>query len=209
MRTTGSRYRTQADAILLTGIEKSKVPCGRKWADFGQSRQADEPIDTIGRVGPSERSHRPGVSRNGIRWTNNLFSSSTSVPIQLSTSVMPPNLWPIVSSVFGVILVMVIGGVCRRVGWLTREADRSLASLLTSILIPCLFLSRILNGDSTDDLSVAWIPPVLNDRDRISVLAAFRPHDRPSHWTRFGCQATIVCNLCWDLQLRLYPFTTG
>jgi predicted permease len=74
---------------------------------------------------------------------------------------MPPNLWPIVSSVFGVILVMVIGGACRRVGWLTREADRSLASLLTSVLIPCLFLSRILSGDSTDDLSVAWIPPVV------------------------------------------------
>jgi predicted permease len=101
------------------------------------------------------------ASRSGISKTKNLFSSSTSSPALLSTSTMPPNLWPIVSSVFGVILVMVIGGACRRVGWLTREADRSLASLLTSVLIPCLFLSRILSGDSTDDLSVAWIPPVV------------------------------------------------
>ncbi|MGB7343092.1 MAG: AEC family transporter [Pirellulaceae bacterium] len=75
--------------------------------------------------------------------------------------VMPPNLWPIISSVFGVILVMVIGGAGRRVGWLTREADRSLARLTTNLLIPSFFLDRILAGSSTDDLSVAWLPPLV------------------------------------------------
>ncbi|QDT11741.1 AEC family transporter [Planctomycetes bacterium K23_9] len=74
---------------------------------------------------------------------------------------MPPNLWPIISSVFGVILVMVIGGGCRRAGWLTREADRSLARLTTNLLIPSFFLDRILYGTSTDTLAVAWMPPVV------------------------------------------------
>ena len=74
---------------------------------------------------------------------------------------MPPNFWPIISSVFGVILVIVIGGVCRRIGWLTKEADRSLARLTTNLLIPSFFLDRILSGGSTDALSVAWLPPLV------------------------------------------------
>ncbi len=56
---------------------------------------------------------------------------------------------------------MVIGGGCRKVGWLTREADRSLARLTTNLLIPSFFLHRILNGTSADSLANAWLPPAV------------------------------------------------
>ena len=38
------------------------------------------------------------------------------------------NLWPIVANVLGVFLVILIGAICRRVGWLNRESDHSLAT---------------------------------------------------------------------------------
>ncbi len=71
------------------------------------------------------------------------------------------DLWPIVSRVLGVFLVMAIGAVCRKRMWLTREADRSLANLTANVLLPALFVDRILAGDQLDSLGVAWMPPVL------------------------------------------------
>ncbi len=70
------------------------------------------------------------------------------------------DLWPIITSVLGVFLVMAIGGLCRRRDWLTPEADRSLANLTANVLLPAYFIDRILAGDQLNSLSVAWAPPV-------------------------------------------------
>ncbi len=70
------------------------------------------------------------------------------------------DLWPIVSRVLGVFLVMAIGAACRKRKWLTREADRSLANLTANVLLPALFIDRILAGSQFDSLLTAWLPPV-------------------------------------------------
>ena len=69
--------------------------------------------------------------------------------------------WQIIVSVLGVFLVIGLGAFCRKLHWLTREADRSLANLTAKVLLPSLFLDRILAGDSFDSLAVAWAPPVI------------------------------------------------
>ena len=70
------------------------------------------------------------------------------------------DLWPIVVSVLGVFLVMLIGGVCRRRNWITRESDHSLASLIANVLLPAYFVSRILAGPQFESMSSAWQPPL-------------------------------------------------
>jgi len=67
--------------------------------------------------------------------------------------------WQIFLSVLGVFLVMGLGAYCRRTGWLTREADRSLANLTAKVLLPALFLDRILGGTRLDSLHETWVPP--------------------------------------------------
>lgn len=66
----------------------------------------------------------------------------------------------IVASVLGVFLVMGIGAFCRSQKWLSREADFSLAKITANVLMPALFLDRILNDASLNLLSTAWLPPV-------------------------------------------------
>jgi predicted permease len=67
----------------------------------------------------------------------------------------------IASPVCGVYLVMATGALARRWGWLTSQADRTLASLTGNILIPCLFFERILGSDQFSSLSQTWLPPVV------------------------------------------------
>ena len=69
-------------------------------------------------------------------------------------------IWPVISSVFGVVLVMLIAGACRAQGWLSREADQPLAKLITYVLMPAFFLDRILSDTTVPTLDQAWIPPV-------------------------------------------------
>lgn len=69
--------------------------------------------------------------------------------------------WLIVSSVLGVFLIMGLGAFCRRLHWLTREADRSLANLTANVLLPSLFLDRILKGGQFESLAGAWGPPTM------------------------------------------------
>lgn len=69
------------------------------------------------------------------------------------------NLWPIVATVLGVFLVMVIGAICRRVGWINRGSDHSFASLITNVLLPAYFASRILAAPQFDSILSAWQPP--------------------------------------------------
>lgn len=71
------------------------------------------------------------------------------------------DLMPIFSRVVGVLLVMVVGAVARRLGWLTRDADSSLARLTAYVLLPALFVDRILGGESFASLLVAWVPPAI------------------------------------------------
>ncbi|MGI9468066.1 MAG: AEC family transporter [Rubripirellula sp.] len=69
------------------------------------------------------------------------------------------DLWPIVTSVLGVFLVIMIGAICRRMGWIAPEADHSLASLITHVLLPAYFVSRILAGPPFESSLSAWQPP--------------------------------------------------
>lgn len=71
------------------------------------------------------------------------------------------DLLPIAARVFGVFLVMIAGGVCRRVHWLTAESDRSLANLTANLLLPALFFDRMTSGDSLQSLADTWFPPLL------------------------------------------------
>lgn len=68
---------------------------------------------------------------------------------------------PILSSVMGVFLVMGIGGFCRWRQWLKPDADQSLAAVIAYVLLPCLFVDRILAGSKLDDLSTVWVPPLV------------------------------------------------
>lgn len=67
----------------------------------------------------------------------------------------------IVTSVLGVFFIMSVGAFCRTRHWLTREADVSLAKLTTNILLPSLFLDRILNDPNLGSITSAWIAPSL------------------------------------------------
>lgn len=67
----------------------------------------------------------------------------------------------IVASVLGVFFIMGIGAFCRTRHWLTREADLSLAKLTANILLPALFLDRILNDPDLGAMSSAWTAPTL------------------------------------------------
>ncbi|MFK8115435.1 MAG: AEC family transporter [Rubripirellula sp.] len=69
------------------------------------------------------------------------------------------NLWPIVASVLGVFLIIGIGGICRRLQWLTPESDRSLASLAANVMLPAYFIHHILSSEKFASISSAWGPP--------------------------------------------------
>lgn len=71
------------------------------------------------------------------------------------------DLLPIFSRVMGVFLVMGVGAFARRRNWLTRESDVSLARLTANVLLPALFIDRILAGSRFDSLLVAWVPPAI------------------------------------------------
>ena len=53
---------------------------------------------------------------------------------------------------------MGVGAFARHRHWLSQSADRSLALLTANVLLPALFVDRILSGSQLDDLSVIWVP---------------------------------------------------
>lgn len=71
------------------------------------------------------------------------------------------DLLPTFSRVTGVFLVMAVGAYARRREWLTRDSDASLARLTANVLLPALFIDRILAGSRFDSLLVAWVPPAI------------------------------------------------
>ncbi|TWT50620.1 Membrane transport protein [Rubripirellula amarantea] len=70
------------------------------------------------------------------------------------------SLYPIISSVMGVFLVMAVGAICRRTGWLTPQADRTLASLTANVTLPAYFIHKILGSEEFGSLTTAWPPPL-------------------------------------------------
>ena len=71
------------------------------------------------------------------------------------------DIWLILPRLMGVFLVIVAGAFCRRVGWLTTDADRSLANLCTNVLLPAYIADRIIEGPRLESLMVAWAPASL------------------------------------------------
>lgn len=74
---------------------------------------------------------------------------------------MLTDIWPTVSSVFGVLIVILIGGVCRQRDWLNEQADQSLAKLTAYVLMPAFFVDKILTGEAIESLQAAWMPPTI------------------------------------------------
>lgn len=70
------------------------------------------------------------------------------------------DLWPIIASVLGVFLVMGVGAACRHVGWLTAEADRTLANLTANVMLPAYFINKFSQNDAIGSISTAWQPPL-------------------------------------------------
>jgi predicted permease len=69
------------------------------------------------------------------------------------------DLMPIVTSVLGVFLVIGVGAFCRRRGWLTSEADNSLASLAANVFLPAYFIHKIVSSEQFDSILNSWMPP--------------------------------------------------
>jgi len=98
------------------------------------------------------------------------------------------DLLPIVSRVAGVFLVMAVGAIARKRHWLTRESDASLANLTANVLLPALFLDRVLTGPELDSLTIAWIGPVIGFvTTAVGLVLAFALARSCGRW--FGCES--------------------
>ena len=80
---------------------------------------------------------------------------------RLSASDRFAALLSILSAVAGVFLVMAAGAVARRAGWLTAEADVTLARLTANILLPAFFVSVVAQDENLDSLGDTWVPPTI------------------------------------------------
>ncbi|WP_442506109.1 AEC family transporter [Novipirellula sp. SH528] len=130
---------------------------------------------------------------------------------------MLSDLWPIISSVLGVFLVIGIGAVCRQTGWLTRKADQSLANLTAKVLLPALFANRILASDQLSQFATAWFPPFFGfGTTAIGLGVGFLFARRFGHWIGLDSdskQRTFalcvgICNYGYiplPLAQRFYP----
>lgn len=68
--------------------------------------------------------------------------------------------FPIINSVLGVFLVMVLGAAARQIGWLNQDSDKSLASLTTNVLLPAYFVDKILGSDHPVVGAGVWEAPL-------------------------------------------------
>lgn len=67
---------------------------------------------------------------------------------------------PIIASVLGVFLVIGVGAACRSLGWLTTEADRTLANLTANVMLPAYFIHQFSRNAEIGTISSAWQPPL-------------------------------------------------
>ena len=59
------------------------------------------------------------------------------------------NLLDIISAISPPLFILLIGGLCRRVGWLRVEADASLSVLTVRVLYPCFFFYHLVGNQDT------------------------------------------------------------
>lgn len=61
-------------------------------------------------------------------------------------------------AVFGVVG---LGGLLRKVNWLTEEADTSLLKVVVRVLVPCLIVRSIVGNPALDQANNVWLPPMV------------------------------------------------
>jgi hypothetical protein len=71
------------------------------------------------------------------------------------------NFLHILGIVTPVFLLVALGGLLRRVGWLTREADLPLLRLSTNVLTPALIADAVLGNPLLARADELWLPPVV------------------------------------------------
>ncbi|MFN6128151.1 MAG: AEC family transporter [Planctomycetota bacterium] len=73
---------------------------------------------------------------------------------------MQPEALSVLSTVGSVFLVIAVGGLARKWKWIASDADRSLAILTKSVLMPALFFHRIMTDPNLSMRMDAWLPAV-------------------------------------------------
>jgi predicted permease len=69
------------------------------------------------------------------------------------------NFWPILGNVLAVFLIIALGALVRKIEWITRDADKSLAKLTTNVLLPAYFVQKILFSGQVEMPLAVWTPP--------------------------------------------------
>lgn len=67
----------------------------------------------------------------------------------------------IFSAIMPIFLVMAAGYLCRSVGWLDEEADRSLMKVVVNLLYPAFIFSYILGNDALRQAENLFVPPLI------------------------------------------------
>ena len=55
---------------------------------------------------------------------------------------------------------MGVGAACRQLGWLTAEADRTLANLTANVMLPAYFVHQFSKGGGMESIAGAWQAPL-------------------------------------------------
>jgi predicted permease len=69
--------------------------------------------------------------------------------------------WQVFSAVLPVFCLAGLGGLLRRVDWLTVEADKSLLRVVVNVLTPCLIIDNVLDNTSLRRVDNVLFPPLL------------------------------------------------
>jgi len=102
----------------------------------------------------------------------------------------------IFTAVIPIFVVIGSGFLARRIGWLDRNADRSLMTVVVNLLYPALIFSYILGNDALRVPSNAVLPPLIGFT---SIVAAFGVNMLLARRLKIGDQK----------ECRTFAFTTG
>lgn len=69
--------------------------------------------------------------------------------------------WAVWGAVLPIFLVTLVGGVIRRVNWLTEEADHSLMRVVVNLLVPALILDSLLGNPALNETGTVIVAPVV------------------------------------------------
>jgi len=67
----------------------------------------------------------------------------------------------VLGAVLPIFLLAAVGGIIRRVNWLTAEADASLMKLVVNLLVPALILDSLLGNQALDDTLNVLVAPLV------------------------------------------------